>query len=123
MNLSNCPDAAEDKHTAGLITLGSIVVYVFSFSLGAGPIPTAYVAEILPGRIKGRAQASCMCFGWLTNLGVGLTFPYMLANLGVGGAYAVYAGLNVVAAAFVAVLMVETRLRSLADIKRALIVQ
>ncbi|KAK9827455.1 hypothetical protein WJX74_003381 [Apatococcus lobatus] len=94
-----------DKHTAGIITLGSIVVYVFSFSLGTGPIPTAYVAEILPGRIKGRAQATCMCFGWLTNLGIGLTFPYMLAHLGVGGAYAVYAGLNAVAAAFVAVLM------------------
>ncbi|KAK9863462.1 hypothetical protein WJX84_005596 [Apatococcus fuscideae] len=116
------PAISGSKHTAGLITLASIVVYVFSFSMGAGPIPTAYIAEILPGRIKGRAQASCMCLGWLTNLGIGLTFPYMLASLGVGGAYAVYAGLNAAAAAFVAVLMVETRHHSLAEIKQALIV-
>ncbi len=120
MLTSDC-DCAGDKHTAGLITLASIIVYVFSFSMGVGPIPTAYVAEILPGRIKGRAQASGMCFGWLANLGIGLTFPSMLASLGVGGAYGVYAGLNVVAVLFVAALVVETRQQSLAEIKQALI--
>lgn len=52
---------------------------------------------------------------------VGLSFPGMLALLGLSGAYAVYVALNVAAALFVARLVVETSRRSLAQIQEMLL--
>lgn len=52
------------------------------------------------------------------NLAVILTFQLMLGGLGVGGSYALYAALNLLALGFVYKLVVETKRRSLADIQR-----
>ncbi|KAK9866097.1 hypothetical protein WJX84_006291 [Apatococcus fuscideae] len=105
----------------GAITLSAILAYVFSFALGVGPVPWVYLPEILPDRIKGRAQAACTSLSWVANLMVGLSFPAMLSGLGIGGAYLFYVALNVAAVAFVATYMVETKQRSLANIKKELI--
>ncbi len=52
---------------------------------------------------------------------VGLSFPGMLALLGLPGAYAVYVALNVCAALFVARLVLETSQQSLAGIQAMLL--
>ena len=105
----------------GMVTLCAILAYVFSFALGVGPIPFTYLPEILPDRIKGRAQAACTSLNWIANLMVGLSFPAMLSALGIGGAYLLYVTLNAAAVVFAAVFMVETKQRSLAQIKKELI--
>jgi len=76
---------------------------------------------VLPDAIKGPAAAACTALSWAGNLAVGLSFPGMLAALGLSGAYAVYVCLNVAAAVFVARLVVETSRRSLAGIQAMLL--
>ncbi len=83
---------------------------------GRGPPP-----QVLPDAIKGPAAAACTALSWAGNLAVGLSFPGMLAALGLSGAYAVYVCLNVAAAVFVARLVVETSRRSLAGIQAMLL--
>lgn len=57
---------------------------------------------------------------WVENLAVGLTFPAMLNRLGIGGAYLVYAILNVACACFCGT-MLETKRRSMRQIQALLL--
>ncbi|KAK9919103.1 hypothetical protein WJX75_009435 [Coccomyxa subellipsoidea] len=109
------------KVAEGVVSLIVVMGFVLGFSIGSGPIPWVYLPEVLPNEIKGPAAALCTSLNWLSNLIVGLTFPAMLALLHVGGAYLVYAVLNVLGAVFVAALMVETKQRSLAQIQAQLL--
>lgn len=39
--------------------------FVFTFSLGAGPVPGLLLSEIFPGRIRAKAMAVCMAVHWV----------------------------------------------------------
>ena len=54
------------------------------------------------------------------NLFVGLTFPTLLYNFGIAGAFLLYATLNVVGGLICVLAMVETRKKSLGAIRRLL---
>lgn len=105
----------------GAASLGSILAYMVFFALGAGPIPYLYLPEILPQEIMGTAQAACTSLNWLSNLVVGSTFPSMLAVLGIAGSYLVYASFNLVSFLFMRGHMVETKQRSVRDIRALLL--
>lgn len=109
--------------TAATCQLTCILVFVLSFSFGAGPIPFVYLAEVLAASsaLKGKWAAWCTASNWMTNLAVGLTFPFMLSNLGIGGAYMVYAAFNFCCCAFCAIRMVETKKQSLGYIREQLV--
>lgn len=38
---------------------------VLTFSVGAGPVPSLLLSEILPGRIRAKAMAICMSVHWV----------------------------------------------------------
>lgn len=101
--------------------LGIILVYVSFFALGAGPIPRLYGAEIIPPEIKGHMQALTTAINWIATLAVGFTFPSMIQYFGVAGAYLFYAVLNALGVAFVSKYMVETKQRSLVEIRALLV--
>lgn len=117
-SLGDCPAAA--PHTQGDIAFVAVLLFVAFYSLGSGPIPWVYLPEILPDAIKGRAAAACTCLNWLANLAIGFTFPLLLKALNITGAYALFAVINGLGAAFVWALVVETKQQSLADIVRLL---
>mmetsp|Transcript_739 Transcript_739/g.2239 ORF Transcript_739/g.2239 Transcript_739/m.2239 type:complete len:477 (-) Transcript_739:334-1764(-) len=105
--------------------LAFVLAFVLAFSLGAGPIPFTYMAELLAasGPIKGKVAAVCTSLNWVANLGVGLSFPIMLSTLGIGGSYLVYALLNFGCTAFCIFLMIETKQQSLTFIRESLVRQ
>lgn len=39
--------------------------FVLMFSLGAGPVPSLLLSEILPSRIRAKAMAVCMAVHWV----------------------------------------------------------
>jgi hypothetical protein len=99
-----------------------MLVYVAFFAVGCGPAPWVVLAEILPPRIKGPAASAATAAGWVGNLVVTLSFDALLARLGVGGAYLLYAALNAGAFWYVTAALPETRMRSLAEIEAMLLV-
>ena len=48
------------------------------FSLGAGPVPSLLLSEILPSRVRAKAMAVCMAVHWVI---VSLLFFHFLSNL------------------------------------------
>ncbi|KAI8285330.1 hypothetical protein K4K60_001345 [Colletotrichum sp. SAR11_57] len=82
----------------GGVHLGLVALFVYLFaafySPGEGPVPFTYSSEIFPlsHREVGMAWAVATCLFWAAVLSI--SFPIMLADLGVLGSFCFYAGLN-----------------------------
>lgn len=100
--------------------LGMVALFVYLFgafySPGEGPVPFTYSAEIFPlsHREVGMAWAVATCLFWAAVLSI--TFPLMLARLGVTGSFILYAGFNVVALIFIFLWLPETKQRTLEEL-------
>ncbi|KAJ6394677.1 hypothetical protein OIU77_023809 [Salix suchowensis] len=64
------------------LSVGGMLLFVLMFSLGAGPVPSLLLSEILPGRIRAKALAVCMAVHWVINFFVGLLFLRLLEQIG-----------------------------------------
>ena len=107
----------------GAISLFATFSFVGFYAVGSGPLPFVYMSEVLGVEpIKGHAASLATALSWLLNLCVGLSFPLMLEHLGLGGSFLIYCTLNVGAALFCALCMVETKQRSLDQIRMLLVV-
>lgn len=94
------------------------LIYLFcaEYSPGMGPVPSAYSAEVFPlsHREVGMSFAVATANFWAAVLS--LTFPELLAWLGSGGAFELYAVLNVVAFVLVWLFVRETKQNTLDEL-------
>ncbi|KAL3632973.1 hypothetical protein CASFOL_025957 [Castilleja foliolosa] len=102
-------------------SVGGMLMFVLTFSLGAGPVPGLLLSEIFPSRIRAKAMALCMAVHWVINFFVGLLFLRMLELLGPQVLYSIFASFCFMAVVFVKKNVVETKGRSLQDIEMALL--
>jgi MFS family permease len=102
------------------IALVSVAAYVGFFAIGLGPIFWLLIAEIFPLALRGRAMSLATVANWVFNLIVSATFLNLVGAVGSAGAFLVYGLLSLVALAFVAVMVPETKGRSLEQIEAAL---
>ncbi|KAJ4781894.1 Major facilitator superfamily protein [Rhynchospora pubera] len=103
------------------LSVGGMLLFVLSFSLGAGPVPGLLLPEIFPNRIRAKAMALCMSVHWVINFFVGLLFLQLLEQLGAELLYSIFATVCVVAAIFVRKNVVETKGKTLQEIEVALL--
>ncbi|KAI9878884.1 MAG: hypothetical protein M1830_010240 [Pleopsidium flavum] len=100
------------------VVLVEFFVFLFAavYSVGEGPVPFTYSAEVFPlsHRELGMGFAVATNLFWAAVLSV--TFPRMLAVMGAFGAFAFYAGLNVLAFIMIFLVMPETKQRTLEDL-------
>ncbi|RUS70566.1 hypothetical protein EGW08_021680 [Elysia chlorotica] len=61
--------------------IAAVMVFIFGFAIGPGPIPFTVVPELFPPDVKRSAMAICIPFNWLANFSVALAFPHILAQL------------------------------------------
>ncbi|KAK7920990.1 hypothetical protein PG985_009012 [Apiospora marii] len=98
--------------------LVALFIYIFAafYSPGEGPVPFTYSAEVFPlsHREVGMAWAVATCLFWAAVLSI--TFPKILASLGVVGAFCLYAGFNVVAFVMIFLWLPETKQRTLEEL-------
>jgi predicted MFS family arabinose efflux permease len=90
-----------------------IYIYDAFYSPGMGPVPFTYSAEVFPlsHREIGMSWAVATNNFWATV--VSLTFPRQLRAFGVTGAFAFYAGMNLIAFFMILLWLPETKQRSL----------
>ncbi|KAJ0315639.1 hypothetical protein Brms1b_005919 [Colletotrichum noveboracense] len=104
----------------GGVHLGLVALFVYLFaafySPGEGPVPFTYSSEIFPlsHREVGMAWAVATCLFWAAVLSI--SFPIMLADLGVLGSFCFYAGLNVIAFVMIFFWVPETKQRTLEEL-------
>ncbi|KAE8348847.1 hypothetical protein BDV28DRAFT_152436 [Aspergillus coremiiformis] len=96
----------------------SLFIFMFSavYSVGEGPVPYAYSAEVFPlsHREVGMSFAVATCLFWAAVLGV--TFPRMLEVMTPTGAFGFYAALNATAFVMIFFLVPETKQRTLEEL-------
>lgn len=100
-----------------LLVLTCILVYIAAFAASSGPVVWVVIAEIFPNRIRGRAMSVATLALWAACYGVAQTFPVMREQFGSAatfGFYAVCSGLSLV---FAALLVPETKNRTLEEIE------
>ncbi|WP_250463735.1 sugar porter family MFS transporter [Microbulbifer litoralis] len=93
----------------GLLALVAANAYVFFFNGSWGPAMWTMLGEMFPNQIRGSGLAVSGLFQWGANFGITMTFPIMLAGIGLAGAYGIYTLFAVLSIAFVIYLVHETK--------------
>jgi SP family sugar:H+ symporter-like MFS transporter len=101
--------------TNGLLALISANTYIAFFAFTWGPIMWVMLGEMFPNRIRGAALGLCGLIHWTSNFSITMTFPILLASVGLSVSYGIYAFFGFVAFFFVKNLLQETKGRSLED--------
>jgi len=104
----------------GIITIGSLMVYVAAFAIGLGPVFWLLIAEIYPLQVRGRAMSVAAVTNWGANLLVTLTFLTLVGVLGRTGTFWLFAGMSVIAWVFSRKFVPETKGRTLEQIEKEL---
>jgi SP family galactose:H+ symporter-like MFS transporter len=99
------------------IAVLSVAAFVGFFAIGLGPVFWLLIAEIFPLAQRGRAMSLATVANWGFNLIVSATFLNLVGAFGSAGAFLVYAVLSLSALAFIALLVPETKGRSLEQIE------
>ncbi|XP_074308306.1 plastidic glucose transporter 4 [Silene latifolia] len=105
---------------SGTLAVLGTVLYVLSFSLGAGPVPALLLPEIFASRIRAKAVALSLGMHWASNFVIGLYFLSVVNKFGISKVYLGFASVCMLAVLYIAGNVVETKGRSLEEIERAL---
>jgi SP family sugar:H+ symporter-like MFS transporter len=93
----------------GPVALVAANLYVMFFNLSWGPIMWVMLGEMFPNQIRGTGLAVSGLAQWGSNFGITMTFPIMLAGVGLGGAYGFYTVCAVISIYFVKRMVHETK--------------
>lgn len=93
-----------------------VYLFTIAYSLGEGPVPFMYCAEIFPLAQREQGMAWCVAFNFFWGSVLSLTFPRLLREFTPLGAFLFYAGLNVVAFILIFFLVPETKRLTLEEI-------
>ncbi|KAG5527953.1 hypothetical protein RHGRI_028772 [Rhododendron griersonianum] len=105
---------------SGTLAVLGTVLYVLSFSLGAGPVPALLLPEIFASRIRAKAVALSLGMHWISNFVIGLYFLSFVTKFGISSVYLGFSSVCLLAVLYIAGNVVETKGRSLEEIERAL---
>lgn len=112
-----------ENSAAFYFSVGGMLMFVFTFAVGAGPVPSLLLPEIFPNRIRAKAMAFCMAVHWALNFLVGLLFLRLLEQMGPQLLYSMFGAFCLMAVAFVKKNVMETKGKSLQEIEIALLPQ
>ncbi|WP_269540727.1 sugar porter family MFS transporter [Cerasicoccus fimbriatus] len=93
----------------GMAALISANLYIVCFGISWGPVMWVMLGEMFPNRIRGAALAVAGLSQWTMNFIVTMTFPILLASIGLGGAYGLYAAFALVSFFIVKAIVKETK--------------
>jgi len=90
-------------------------LFVVFFGMSWGPVMWVMLGEMFNNKIRGAALAVAGLSQWLANFLVSTTFPPLTQNLGLGGAYGIYAAFAIFSLFFVLSKVQETKGKELED--------
>ncbi|MEO1203614.1 MAG: MFS transporter, partial [Pseudomonadota bacterium] len=101
----------------GPLALLSANLYVAFFNFSWGPVMWVMLGEMFPNQIRGTGLAVSGLAQWSANFGITMTFPVLLAGIGLGGAYGFYTVCALLSIVFVARYVHETNGLELEDMR------
>ncbi|MDX1672041.1 MAG: sugar porter family MFS transporter [Balneolaceae bacterium] len=115
---SGGPDSLTLSPTQGLYALIAANTYIAFFAFSWGPVMWVMLGEMFPNQYRGAALAICGMAQWGANFAITMSFPVLLANIGLGYSYGIYALFGLVAYFFVKYFVKETKGKTLEDMSR-----
>jgi len=103
--------------SSGPIALVAANLYVMLFNFSWGPVMWVMLGEMFPNQIRGSGLAISGLAQWLANFGITMTFPMLLAGVGLGGAYGLYTVCAVISIVFILKFIHETKGKELEEMK------
>jgi MFS transporter, SP family, sugar:H+ symporter len=97
----------------GVLALVAANVYVVFFNMSWGPVMWVMLGEMFPNQIRGSGLAVAGLFQWGSNFAIIMTFPILLASIGLAGTYGLYTLAAVISIFFVLKYVHETKGREL----------
>ncbi|PRQ52701.1 putative major facilitator, sugar transporter, major facilitator superfamily [Rosa chinensis] len=110
-----------DEELGHNLSILGIVMYIFTFAIGAGPVTGLIIPELSSSRSRGKIMGFSFSAHWVCNFLVGLFFLDLVEKFGVAPVYGTFGGVSLLAAIFSTYFIVETKGRSLEDIEMSLI--
>jgi major inositol transporter-like SP family MFS transporter len=98
-----------DNAAKPYVILAFAVLFVFSMQGTIGPLVWLLLAEIFPLKIRSFAMGVCVFCLWIANASVAFGFPPLVEATGIAPTFFIFAGLGVLALAFIATMVPETR--------------
>jgi sugar porter (SP) family MFS transporter len=93
----------------GLLALVAANVYVVFFNMSWGPVMWVMLGEMFPNQIRGSGLAVAGAAQWTSNFLITMSFPVLLASIGLAGAYGIYTVAAVASVFFVLKYVHETK--------------
>lgn len=93
----------------GWLAVVGLALYIALFSPGMGPVPWTVNSEIYPEAYRGICGGMSATVNWVSNLIVAQSFLSIADSVGTGATFAILGGIAVVALAFVAIYVPETK--------------
>ncbi|GAA0368659.1 sugar porter family MFS transporter [Bowmanella denitrificans] len=101
----------------GPLALFAANAYVFFFNMSWGPVMWVMLGEMFPNQIRGSGLAVSGLAQWGSNFLITMTFPMLLAGIGLAGAYGLYALCAALSVWFVMKMVHETKGTELEDMQ------
>jgi SP family galactose:H+ symporter-like MFS transporter len=102
--------------SGSVLSLLCLHVYIVAFAVGLGPIFWLLIAEIFPAELRAAGAAVSTAAVWFCNFVVGLAFLPIVAVVGQGPAFWIFAAVCAFGLAFVYRYVPETKGRTFAEI-------
>jgi sugar porter (SP) family MFS transporter len=102
--------------SGSVLSLLCLLVYIVAFAVGLGPIFWLLIAEIFPAELRAAGAAVSTAAVWFCNFVVGLAFLPIVAAVGQGPAFWIFAAVCAFGLAFVYRYVPETKGRTFAEI-------
>jgi SP family sugar:H+ symporter-like MFS transporter len=93
----------------GPLALVAANMYVIFFNGSWGPVMWVMLGEMFPNQIRGTGLAVSGTAQWVSNFGITITFPILLASVGLAGAYSLYTVAAILSVVFVIRMVHETK--------------
>ncbi|RZA36356.1 MAG: MFS transporter [Lysobacteraceae bacterium] len=93
----------------GLLALVAANLYVVFFNMSWGPVMWVMLGEMFPNQIRGSGLAVAGAAQWTANFLITMSFPVLLASIGLAGAYGLYTIAAVLSVFFVLRYVHETK--------------
>jgi sugar porter (SP) family MFS transporter len=108
------------QEDASYLALVALLVYIASFAIGLGPVFWLMIAEIYPIGVRSAAMSVSTVANWGANFLVAATFLSLSTAITRQGTFYLYAGIAVLAFAFFAWKVPETKGRTLEEVQEEL---
>lgn len=104
-------------HKYGIWLLIAVLLYIFSFAIGFGPVFWLMSSEVFPTRLRGAGEGASAFFNWLANFAVGVTFLTLISGIGPTFTFWIFAFFAIVTIVFTFMLVPETKNKPLEQIE------